>query len=415
MHSQLHGSQVLSGCALEEPETMTERLEWPDVLRGLGMIGVYFGHFAGNFALLGDSTGQALMKFLSVTVVPALFMLSGYLHRYRGGTFGAYLLQAARTRLLPVLVFQTLGLFAFLTFLTVTQRMSMGSLEKALIRYVAVLAGWPFFAAVCWFLCCLFTVELWNELLDRFTRASAWRVGAIVVGVLAAWLIPFDLPGDSQYRHPLAWWFFLPALAMTAFYQLGVLVRRLELLPSVNRWRDRALASLFLVLSVLTFDLNQGPFPESRLKMPLVGLSQFGNVGWLYFGGLLGCLLFFFASRLLKRGPLLQALGQNSVALMGLNGLFMLYFNLPLAVWTYRTHGLREPWQVVVICILGTVASLLLTVPVIRTLNRFAPSWVGRRRGGGSAGVPGSAERTAGELRRTARTPARPWRYRPLP
>ncbi|HEX4951990.1 MAG TPA: acyltransferase family protein [Thermoanaerobaculia bacterium] len=355
---------------------MSERLAWPYVFRAWGIIGVYYGHLVGSYWLLGSRAGHTQMKFLATFVVAGFFMLAGFFYRDRGLSFPGFLARQWRMRLVPVLFFHVVGFGVAALALLATGRLNgktMLALGKLLL---SIVAGWPMLAAVGWFLVCLFMVELFHFLLRKVTLGTPWLVVSIVAFGLATWALPFEVKAEQQLYHWQSWWLLTPALAGTVFYQLGVLARRLDLFAERSRGVTWVVSLVSLAVLLLIFDRNQGPFPQSRLDMPLLGLSAFGQLGWFYLTGVVGSVFLFFASRLMPAGRVMRVLGENSLLLMCLNSYFLLWIDRPLAAWLYNGLGWQSTLAITLSTAVGTVLSFLIAIPVVLAIRRWLP-WAG--------------------------------------
>ncbi len=359
---------------------MSERLDWPYVLRAWGIIAVYYGHLAGSFWLFGSKAGHLQMKFLATFVVAGFFMLAGYFYRDRGLSWPAYLERQWKVRLAPVVFFQVLGFLMVPVALLAVGKLSSEIMWSMTKRAAAIVVGWPMFAGVAWFLVCLFTVELFHQLLRPLTRSTLALVASIVGFVLLTWLLPFDVHSEQQRFHWQSWFFFTPALASLPFYQLGVLVRRHDLLPALPKPATWALSLGLLAVLLTIYDRNQGPFPESKLDMPLLGFSAFGHLGWFFATGLVGCVFLFLASRLFRAGAVTRWLGENSLLLMCLNSLPMILLNRQAAGWAHRSLGVDTWWEITLFSAVVSVLLFLVMVPIVALINRRAP-WIAGREG----------------------------------
>lgn len=72
-------------------------------------------------------------------------------------------------------------------------------------------------------------------------------------------------------------------------------------------------------------------------------------------------------------------MGQNTLVLMCLNGIFYHYINPPLAKWVLGTLG-GSAVMVTVAGAVTTVISLLLCIPAIYGFNRYMPMMIGKKK-----------------------------------
>ena len=84
-----------------------------------------------------------------------------------------------------------------------------------------------------------------------------------------------------------------------------------------------------LIVSV-TFNLNGGPF-AGNLEIVSMVVSSHGNLFLFSITAIFGSLFIVFLSQLTPASAVFLFIGQNTIILLGLNGLFDNFFNLPIA------------------------------------------------------------------------------------
>ncbi|HRC84189.1 MAG TPA: acyltransferase [Thermoanaerobaculia bacterium] len=374
---------------------MQERSDWPDRVKGIGMFTVFHGHLSGAFGLVGSAFGELTMKFWATFMVAAFLMISGYFFKDRGLRFGPYLARIARARLLPVVGFELVGLVLVLGMLAVSGRLSAETALKVSRQVLLLAAGWPLLNPVSWFLVTLFTLEVAQYFVARLTRPTwAVAVAAVLFG-LATWAFPFDVYIAQQPYHPRGWWFTTPAMAGMVFYQAGVLLRRWRVPERLGRLPKLGLTLACTLAVFLTFDLNQGPFPQLHAHfMPLPGMSAFGNLPWFFTTGLVGGLAVFGLCQLLPHSKLLEAIGRNTTTLLCLNSFCVLLVNPAVVSYFGKTLGWISPWAVALQALLGTLICLAIAVPLADWIAQKAPWLAGRSRP--PAALPANALPLAG-------------------
>jgi acyltransferase len=75
-------------------------------------------------------------------------------------------------------------------------------------------------------------------------------------------------------------------------------------------------------------------------------------------------------------------MGQNTLVLMCLNGIFYHYINPPLAKWVLDSLG-GSPALVTFSGVATTIVSLLLCLPFIYGFNRYLPQMIGKKKPSG--------------------------------
>lgn len=152
----------------------SQRLEWIDALRGLGMIFVIVGHMTVPAIIQ-----QAIFSFH----MPLFFFISGYL--YKGNYSKQWILKKADSLIVPYIIYSFIVLLVFY------------SLGKCNICEVGknILSGNGI--GITWFLTCLFAVELIGGFVasrKMFSGKNA-KWGLVVFMAIIGWLMPrFGIP-----------------------------------------------------------------------------------------------------------------------------------------------------------------------------------------------------------------------------
>ena len=92
-----------------------------------------------------------------------------------------------------------------------------------------------------------------------------------------------------------------------------------------------------------------------------------------------GCLLVLFLAAMNRPPKLIVYMGQNTLVLMCLNGIFYHYINPPLAQWVLDNLG-GSAVTVTLSGLTTTVVSLLLCIPFIYAFNRYLPQMIGKKK-----------------------------------
>ncbi len=358
---------------------MKPRIEWPDALKGLGIITVFFGHLGGHFHLMGSEIGITLFKFCAGSFVAAFFTLSGYFWKDRGLTFLAYMKNRARARLVPVLAFHVIGIVLVLLAMAASNQLNAQTLAPTMVRAAEIVKGWPWFNPVSWALVTLFTMETAQFFLARVTKTVVGGLAVCAACVFLIWAFPLEYPALQQSKHLQGWWNITPATALMVFYQVGVMLRRWRFPERLPRAANIALAGAAFIVLIFTFDLNQGPFNQlPQLPIVAIGFSQFGDLRWFFFNSLLGALCMLAASQLMAHFNWLTELGRHTAVLMCLNSYFLLLVDPIVGRILYVKLGWNSPAQVLLMIIAGTVLSILICLPMAWFIDRRAPWMAGR-------------------------------------
>lgn len=133
------------------------------------------------------------------------------------------------------------------------------------------------------------------------------------------------------------------------------------------------------ILVLLFYDQNSGPFNFSVYDAVVIIFASHGHILLFPLTALAGSLLILCLASLFKVPRLFVYLGQNTLVLMCLNGIFYHYINPPLAAWLLETQG-GSATMVTFAGLATTAVSLLLCLPLVYGFNRFTPRLIGKRR-----------------------------------
>lgn len=191
-----------------------ERVQWIDILKGLGILTVVWGH-----------SGSPNAFYMFWFHMPLFFWMSGYLYSFKPQkTWRAYAGRKARHLLVPY-VFYLLLLTLLMAGLTLWRGQSWGQFWNG--NWEGLLLGGSLLGGVYatfWFTTCLYVTQITYDFLCRKVSSALWK-GLLVTGsfFLAYW--------ESRYKPN----FFMPwnvdvALYALVFYALGQAIKKTKLL-----------------------------------------------------------------------------------------------------------------------------------------------------------------------------------------
>lgn len=367
------------------------RLAWVDIAKGMGIGLVFYGHFVERFRDLGVPGAAAQMRWIYSFHMPLFFLLVGLVYKERDLPFQAFITRQIRTRLVPVWVFNLVGLLIWIIggYAGGDPQWVGAAGVLPLARHCGiellrtVLRGLPTWNFLTWFVICLFMVELWHFGLRRWLRGNAALSASILVfaGLTVAadyyrwWL--FEMYQDNFYS-----WRITSALSAMVFYQLGILLRRVHIPGASSKALVGIGAAACLAASFLTFGRN--------FTTVLMAGAQYGQVALFFPTALAGIFALVLVSRLLQTSRLLEYLGQITLGLMCLDGILHESVNRPVATLIVGALPAMSVWTLTGVCLAGTIASLALCIPVVWVIRRYAPFILGMARS--QAGQPPAVE-----------------------
>lgn len=361
-----------------------KRFEVIDIARCYAMALVFYGHFIEELMLLKNPVAAAQYKFIYSFHMVLFVVLAGYVARE--DTFKIGVVQFIRdrfiSRLVPFIFFTLLMMVPPVFFEGKFFNLDLPSLGGYLGGLKATVFGLPLFCVPSWFLLLIVGIELVHYAAFRFLNDSNAK---ILVAALVFYIVGYYLNLKLDIFNPLkgrtVGWNYLfihEAITLYAFYLIGIYLRRHDLFSERLPARvagPGALGGFIVVL--LLYNQNNGPFNFSVYDAVVIIFASHGHILLFAVTALAGCLLILCLAALTKVPKTVCYLGQNTLVLMCLNGIFYHYINPPLAAWLLDTFG----GSVLTVTLAGsvtTIVSLLLCVPLVYVFNRFTPNLIGK-------------------------------------
>jgi acyltransferase len=254
-----------------------------------------------------------------------------------------------------------------------------GGLQPA--RYgqglLAMAGGMPSFNLLTWFLVCLFTVELFHFGGRRYFQTARQQLGAAMLFLLIGWAVTWFVSFKGTILLPKNFWYGHEALVAYGFYLLGTAWRQVGWIKGHGRLAVRLPVITLLALAVgLTVGRNTGPF-LTDIPIVLMSVSSHGHWFWFPVTAVAGTLFIIALAQLLPANRPLLYLGQNSLVLMGLNGLFFEFFNVQIVAAPFWA---QNGWLLTTQAILVTALSILACLPIVYFANKYIPQLIGHPR-----------------------------------
>ena len=366
-----------------ETESGKGRILPVDIARFYAMALVFYGHFVERFMLLKNPAGFAQYKFIYSFHMVAFFVLAGYVVRESDIDlpFGKYLKHRIISRLLPFMFFTVIFMVLPIFFNGEFVNIELPTVDGYFQGLLNTIFGIPIFCVPSWFILMLFSVEIVHYGAFRFLKSnSRILIGAVIFYVVGYWLnLKLDIFNPLKGR-VIGWnyLFIHEAITMYAFYLMGIYLRRRKFIVGKMPLKISVsgLVITFLIV-LLTYKLNTGPFNFSFYNAVVIIFASHGNFFWFPVSAIAGSFLLFFLGKITPSQKTIVWMGQNTLILMCLNGVFYHYINGPVAKWvldTFSGSGFTVFWTACLV----TIASLALCIPFIYLFNKFVPQLVGR-------------------------------------
>ena len=367
-----------------EPIAETKRIGVIDIARFYAMALVFYGHFIERIMMLKNPAAAVQYKFIYSFHMMLFFVLAGYVIRehYIEFGFGKYLKHRFISRLLPFLFFTAIFMVLPVFFSGDFFQLKLPSVQGYIGGLIATAFGMPMFCIPSWFILMIFSVELVHYGAFRFLKSSNLKIliGAVVFYVVGYWLnLKLDIVNPMKGR-VIGWnyLFIHEAITMYAFYLMGIYLSRKKFLMDKVSPKSVIPGVIITFLIVLfTYNLNNGPFNFSVYNAVVIMFSSHGNFFWFPVTAVAGSFFILFLAKITPFQKTIVWMGQNTLILMCLNGIFYHYFNPGVAKWVVTNLSGSFLTILRVGCVM-TVASLAVCIPLISLFNKFVPQLVGK-------------------------------------
>ncbi len=347
-----------------------KRIYWVDAAKALGIFLVYYGHVLEKLHRVGHPIAFSQYKFIYAYHIPFFFFLSGFFYKRRDLPGGALVKDLLLKRILPVITF---GL-VILPFWPLHLYLQHGAVDFYYIgaQGYHYLRGQPDLNHVTWFLVCLFVVEMIALIFLRkgqkvffvvFLAGAFLHFGLTLTENMDSTVLSLGIRPNTWYLHE--------ATVAFGFYALGYALfgplKRLLQLGAV--WRF-AILTISLGITVMTFDLN-APYDEFVVLMKG---AWHGDRFFFLLSAFSGILFTLMLSSFIPKNKGVAYIGQNTLILIGINGIFHLCVNpylKYLPVW-------ESAAGVLLLGLAVATVSLLLSLPGVHLFNAYLPQLVGK-------------------------------------
>ena len=364
--------------------TGTDRVLVIDMARFYAIALVFYGHFIEEFMLLKNPAATNQYRFIYSFHMVLFIVLAGYVAKEKSveSAPGRFIKHRFFSRLLPYIFFTLLMMIPPLFFEGKFYGLALPSVSGYFKGLINTAFGLPSFCIPSWFLMLIIGVELVHYGAFRFLRDSNLK---ILVAAIAFYIIgyQFDLRLDlfNPLKGRLVGWnyFFIhEAITLYAFYLIGVYLRRKRIfMKKISKKMLTTGALLAFLIVLFTYRLNNGPFTFPVYHAVIILFSSHGNMLLFPLTAMAGSALVLLIAGIPRSKKTMVWLGQNTLILMCLNGIFYHYINPPMAKWVLANLS-PSAWSLFIIGLLMTAASLAICIPFVFMFTHWVPQLVGK-------------------------------------
>ncbi|MBU0462381.1 MAG: acyltransferase family protein [Proteobacteria bacterium] len=351
-------------------DSVRERIGIIDLARFYAMALVFYGHFIEEFMLLKNPVGAVQYKFIYSFHMVLFIVLAGYVVKEQDSEMGVgkFLKQRFLSRIVPFIFFTILMMVPTIFLDGKFFGLVLPSAEGYAKGLLWTAFGIPSFCIPSWFLLLIIGVELVHYSIFRFLKESNSRL--LIAGV-AFYVVGYLLNLKLDIFNPLkgrvvGWNYFYihEAITLYAFYLMGIYIRRKRFLDKVSARILAPGAVVAFMVVLFTYQLNTGPFNFSIYNYVVIMFASHGHMFFFPLTAIAGCALILFLAKITPGQKTMVWLGQNTLILMCLNGIFYHYINPGLAKWVLDNLS-GSAMMVSTIGVIVTLASLSLCIPFV--------------------------------------------------
>jgi acyltransferase len=355
-----------------------------DIARFYAIALVFYGHFIEEFMLLKNPAAATQYRFIYSFHMVLFIVLAGYVAKEDSVDWGLtkFLKHRFFSRLLPYLFFTLLMMTPPIFFHGKFYGLALPSVAGYTRGIINTIFGLPSFCIPSWFLLLIIGVELVHYGAFRFLRDSNLKILlAAVVFYVIGYLLNLKLDLFNPLKGRIVGWnyFFMhEAIVLYAFYLIGIYLRRKRLFMEQisNKVMIPGAALAFLIV-LFTYRLNNGPFTIPAYHAVIILFSSHGHILLFPLTALAGSAFVLLIAGMTRSPKTMVWLGQNTLILMCLNGIFYHYINPPTAKWMLANLP-RSAFSIFSVGVLMTAASLAICIPFVFLFTKLIPQLVGK-------------------------------------
>lgn len=340
--------------AVSSPTSTKARVAWVDVGKALAIAIVFYYHIIEQLIYRHVPYTIPQGRYLASFTIPFFFFISGFVANDPHPDFKTHLRRIFKTLIIPLFFFNAVA-FLLLIF---ARLFYDGPLIREVnyplwVRIAALItSGLPVFNGPTWFLTCLFSTSLIYYCTRRCTKSTTGLlISTVILSLVGYGIAPLLNDPSTLVKCIKYFWYFPSAITAAAFYQAGAWSRKTVLFERLDTANKKWIAVLVGgAITAMAFNLDTNAF-KGYFQIYCINHLHYGNYFLFYLCAFSGFLMLVGFSMLIKPSPLIRYYGENTLALLGLNGIMCHFINPALA---QNLVSIREklPWPIFVILFL---------------------------------------------------------------
>jgi len=336
---------------------MKERIEWIDILKGLGILSIVLTH-----AYIPETHVKKLFYSFHI---PVFFFISGYLHKVELQKI--FLNKRIKTLLIPYIFFYASStlVYLFIQHYSASPDPSSLQFQRVLGLFYGVGDGEWMFNITLWFLPCLLVVALSYNLLLLYIKKTKIVIILLaifsVVGYLGSLYLPFRML-----------WGVDVAISGIVFYGLGALlknkVRFEKLLKNKNKL---VIILLLLMINATTAFINIEVDMNSNVlgNYFLFYISSISGIAWILL----------LSKEVIRKSKFLEYFGKNSLIILGTHTVVLMLLPGIIKRVNGDSGGVIYQNDILINGVILFLITIIIEIPIIYIINRYFGFFLGRR------------------------------------
>ncbi|ERK32040.1 acyltransferase family protein [Clostridium intestinale] len=328
-----------------------KRLDWVDILKGIGILYVLIGHIIIN-------ENSLLKVYIYSFHMPLFFFISGYLFKVNS-TYLSHIKKRLKTLLIP---YTTFFIFSYIVTRILFKLSLLETLvnKYELIKIFVVANGFELNKinnTPLWFLPCLFITENVFFLISKTKKLRLIFILSLLISI-AGYILTFKNNISNI-------WSFKTALISLFFYGIGYILKNNEILFSkiVKFISNKYILLLLFIFNMYIILLN------GRIDM---NSSYYSNYFLFLLSALISILIYIVISIKINHSDLLQLIGKSSLLLLGTHLIIFLLTSKYTVPIIYKKDRFNIAYDESSIFFIYIVSALIIIVPYKNILNYFS-------------------------------------------
>lgn len=334
---------------------MSKRLSYIDIAKGIAMIFIVFGH-----TIIHTPNAYSIYQYIYSFHVVLFFILSGFTYSNKRG-LKEFIFVKFKKLMTPFFIFATLFLIPYFLLAHYTSfNIEIADISEIKSLLLEIIYGNGNNLALkqntsLWFLPALFSSEVIYRCLDKVN---------IKYKDIFLTLLLLVVSYISTYMQIVLPWGINTALALLVFFQLGILIKKYEVIEKINR--SLIIKIVLIILSVSTI------YIYSKNKTVDCANYSYGVYGIFLFTSLVLPLLIIWVSKVINKCKLLEYIGKNTLSILIFHKLFVILFQLN---YSFMPSFLKNEnlWISMPTAVIVTAISITISLGIGYIINKYFP------------------------------------------